>query len=312
MRYWLTTHWPPPKNKAQNYQPSGVYLPIDRYEKIYPRFNEGDLIFIYQSRSGRSIIERFPDGTEKKHVRVKGREGVIALVKAKTGIIERQEPPEEYTNHTTIWWRYGANTESINSNGFVSRVQLNRILGYKSNFNYRGFGEAKSGTKEITKEQFDEIHKLFVEESNSKVNREMRQHRSVQFGSGGEGELHKALKNLIASSPSEIIGEEGIVLVEKEHSFSTGDRVDVLLRDSHGRCIVVEVEPECEKDNYIGAEQCVKYRALQAFESNVTLAEVRAILFAKKIDRTVRECCDSNGIQCIEPSEADIALVNSH
>lgn len=236
----------------------------------------------------------------EQHKRDKGREGIIALLQATTPIKESGEPLTEYSNHPSLWWRYCAETFPINTNGFVGRGELNRILGYKSNYVFHGFGESSSGLKEISFEQYEEIRRLFVVSSAANTRKGMLQHRRSSVGAGGEGELHKALKNLIASAPSTVIGESGITLVEEEHHFCTGDRVDVLLRDFLGRYIVVEIEQVCEMDNYIGVAQCIKYRALQAFECNMNLSEVRAILFAKRIDKSVQRRCDDNKILWIE------------
>lgn len=39
--------------------------------------------------------------------------------------------PENYTDGSEIWWRYKADAEVINSNGFVKRQSLARILDYE-------------------------------------------------------------------------------------------------------------------------------------------------------------------------------------
>src|ERR1017187_6581220 len=45
----------------------------------------------------------------------------------------------------------------------------------------------------------------------------------------------------------------------------TGDRIDVLLRDSVGRLLAVEVELDCDGSHLAGPLQCMKYRSMLAY-----------------------------------------------
>ena len=47
-------------------------------------------------------------------------------------------------------------------------------------------------------------------------------------GEGGEGSVHKHLKEAVAENPVEFLGEEGLRLEKVEFSFgATGDRIDM-------------------------------------------------------------------------------------
>ena len=69
-------------------------------------------------------------------------------------------------------------------------------------------------------------------------------------GGGGEGEEHENLKDYLADNPSEL--GEGLKLIKKEYTFNLGGRVDILLQDSSGNPVTVEVKP------YIPSEAMTK------------------------------------------------------
>lgn len=136
---------------------------------------------------------------------------------------------------------------------------------------------------------------------NKKIKKENITRRLIPTGiSVPEGEVHKKIKKLIASNPSLYLNETGLMHIETEYVFNTNDRVDLLLRDQYGRFIVVEVEPECEKNNHIGSAQCMKYRSLLSFERERKENEVRAILAAIKISRDVVEKAKKYNIETKE------------
>ena len=92
-----------------------------------------------------------------------------------------------------------------------------------------------------------------------------------------ESEMHKKIKELIASNPSFYLKDPNLEHIKTEYIYKTSDRVDILLRDQYDRFVVVEVEPECEKNIHIGSEQCMKYRSLMSFENDRNENEIRAI-----------------------------------
>ena len=158
---------------------------------------------------------------------------------------------------------------------------------------YRGFGRKHSGVKDITIEEYQNLLKYFLkddENENQKLREKNKPYKHApNYISAPEGEMHKKIKELIASNPSLYLKEPNLEHIKTEYSFKTNDRVDILLRDQYGMFVVVEVEPECEKNNHIGSAQCMKYRSLMSFENERKEGEVRAILAAKSISKDVAE-----------------------
>ena len=119
-------------------------------------------------------------------------------------------------------------------------------------------------------------------------------------GGGGESEKHRILKEYLADNPSQL-GTE-LKPGKKEHTFGSGDRVDILLRDSVGKPVTVEVETHISSGNYVGVWQAVKYKHLAAVEYNLPCEEVRSILAAPEIPEDVKKKCEELDIEPIEVS----------
>lgn len=117
-----------------------------------------------------------------------------------------------------------------------------------------------------------------------------------KYGPGGEGERHRVLKQFVADHPERLgLGRgEGVV----EHSFVTGDRVDVSVELANGEACVVEVEVEGEP-TLIGAHQALKYRALRAGQLNLRKLP-HAFLVAYSIPKSVKKFCKRHGVTALE------------
>lgn len=111
--------------------------------------------------------------------------------------------------------------------------------------------------------------------------------RKGKYGSRGESKRHLRLKRYIARHPRCL--ELGPGRGWQEHSFVTGDRVDVLVELNDGRECVVEVELEGQP-TLVGAHQALKYRALRAGQSDTTELPF-AILAAYSIPQNVVDFC---------------------
>lgn len=83
------------------------------------------------------------------------------------------------------------------------------------------------------------------------------------FGSGGEGEEHKAIKLYIFEHP-ESIGIKDVNKAETENPLPSGDKQDVYFELSNGNRVAVEVKPSKSPDYDItrGIFQCIKYKAV--------------------------------------------------
>lgn len=87
------------------------------------------------------------------------------------------------------------------------------------------------------------------------------------YGSGGEGEEHKKLKEYIAKHPN-AIGILGVKVAKTEHDLLSGDRLDVYFECKGTKHIAVEVKPSTspEQDVLRGIFQCIKYKAVMDSE----------------------------------------------
>ena len=124
----------------------------------------------------------------------------------------------------------------------------------------------------------------------------------VGSGGGGESDEHRELKERLAENTFELDAE--LELVKIEHTFGSGDRVDILLRDGSENPVTVEVETGFSygSGRYVGVWQAVKYQHLAAMEFGLACEQVRSILAAPKIPDDVKIECEKLGIEPIEVS----------
>jgi hypothetical protein len=300
MNYWLTTHWPAPADTPAS-EPHGDVWVKDGKWNVIKQLAPGDLVFIYESRSGPLPLRYDSHGLSFRAPKALGREGIVALVRVVEPAKQPAESaPELYDNGQKMWWRYRAVTEPVNSGGFIRRSKFLPLLGYKATWNLHGFGDNNSGVKRLEAHEFTGLRKLYEESADQEDRkRDSNNTRGGHFGGcGGEGEVHKALKELIAADPAGVLGEDGLSLFQLEYPFKcTGDRIDVVLRDKDKKYVAVEVEVECDKDHRAGPLQCIKYRAMLAYVFDRPLKEVRCILVAHKIVPTIRARCAAFGIE---------------
>ncbi|MCZ0940202.1 MAG: hypothetical protein OXJ55_16280 [Caldilineaceae bacterium] len=113
-----------------------------------------------------------------------------------------------------------------------------------------------------------------------------------------EGEEHRRLKELVAAKP-ELIGLPAGSEPEIEHSFLSGDRVDVKFNLPNGDAAVVEVETIVPEP---GAHQAVKYRALLEVQRSDALGSghVQAILVAHEFDGETRKLAEKYQIRLVK------------
>jgi hypothetical protein len=300
MNYWVTTHWPRRAHLPDDSPHEGVWVPDGRHDVIN-RVNPGDMVFIYETQSGRTEIQINADGTTTKFPRRRGLEGIVALVCVTEKAYQLEDSaPDTYTDGTTVWWRYYAPTTSVNSVGFIPRRQAATLLGYSEEYVFRGYGEGHTGLKEIEKDRFDRLLAAFVASAEVDEKQKIERARQSRFGRGGEGPVHLALKNRIAADPAGVLDEEGLKLWAVEWGLSTGDCIDVVLKDRFDRFVSVEVEVDCTATEMPGPLQCMKYRAMLSYFFNRPCSEIRTILAAHSIHSDLRKRCESHLIQCHE------------
>lgn len=105
---------------------------------------------------------------------------------------------------------------------------------------------------------------------------------------GGESIEHKAIKEAVFKDPEKHLAEP-MTPIRLEKAFLTGDVLDVLLQDTLGRYVCVEVEVDIGNTDDIGFHQAGKYRVLTAMEYGVKPKDVRAIVVARSIAAALAE-----------------------
>ncbi|MBM4147854.1 MAG: hypothetical protein FJ224_02255 [Lentisphaerae bacterium] len=300
MNYWITTHWPPRADNSKR-EPSGVWLPDGR-QQAGVQLHADDPVLIYESRSGRTELREKADGSTYAVKSVRGKEGIVAVTRALEGIHRNPDTTvTRYVDGTEICWCWQAATELLSSNGFVQRAELNRVLGYKPSYNLRGFGDRKSGLKRISKEEYETLVAIFKRRAGRSdlVTRALRKKHSPRVrGTGGESPEHKHLKERVAADPSAVLGEAGLRTVKVESSFPTGDRADIVLEDSLGRIIGVEIELRVGDLDLPGVLQALKYRAMLELTHEQKHGQGRAFLVAHSISPGIRDLCTQYRVEC--------------
>jgi hypothetical protein len=308
MHYWVTSHWPPHDYETLEESMSGLWLPDGR-EGAGADFRAGDIVLVYQSKTGRTEIRKRNDGSTVKIKTAEGREGIIGVTSARTDIYALQDStPTDYTNGTTLWWRWFASLETISRAGFVSRAEMNTTLGYKENYSARGFGDSHSGLKKITEDQY--IHILNIFKSNAPpITTPTTSVLPNPHNCGGDGEesdAHRFLKEYVASSPSEILGERGLETVMMEWPFVTGDRADLVLLDMTGRIIGLEVEVDVVSSEDAGLLQAIKYRHMLEPVTKREKGDSRAMLVAYSISDDMKQFCQKYHVEFFEVSRSEV------
>lgn len=298
MHYWITTHWPRREDESIDEPHEGVWVQ-DGKQHLIDQVAPQDLVFIYESKSGPAAIREYVDGTTRRIACRPGREGIVALVEVTEMAFQPEESrPEKYDDGTELWWRYYAPTRSVNSAGFLPRIEVASLLGFSDRYVFRGFGDEHSGLKQIPEETFERIRDAFIASSRrDEEDRVARAGAGGRFGGGGEGPEHLALKKRIAANPAEVLGEPGLTLWNEEWLLPTNDKIDLVLKDALDRFVAVEVEVDCEATELPGPLQCMKYRAMLSYFFERPVEEVRCILAAHSIHAEVQRRCTRHLIE---------------
>ncbi len=294
--YWITTHWPPEIDTQADFS---IYL-YEGTQQVGVDIGLGDRVWIYQSNSGRRILRETPTGSTYKKNRQPGKGGVVALMEVVNELHDIDKQPDKYEDGSERWWRWRADTKLINQSGFVPKLQLNQIMGYKPEYVFRGFGDRHSGLKKITEEIHERILQAFNEKQppeTKPLRRDPREYVHRRRGQGGEGPDHKQLKERIAANPSQVLGEDGLSLIQMEYPFPTGDRADIMLVDKDNRYVAIEVEVKVDMRDLSGVLQAIKYSRMYAIECRRKFEEVRAFLVAHQISQDVLELCKEYDIE---------------
>lgn len=88
--------------------------------------------------------------------------------------------------------------------------------------------------------------------------------KAGSYGSGGEGEEHKAIKKFIMEHPSTVNKTWKVIQSSTEELLPSCDRLDVFFVLKDGDHIAIEVKPSTSPDSDItrGLFQCIKYKVV--------------------------------------------------
>lgn len=101
----------------------------------------------------------YSESTNKK-TRMKGRFGIIALVKSESKFKENDWYRDIYIDRDPIYWKWSADTEIIHVGGFVPQKVVCEILDKEPNYVFRGWG-----INDITEIQFKRLCEYYVTHS---------------------------------------------------------------------------------------------------------------------------------------------------
>jgi hypothetical protein len=302
MNWWVTTHWPPREDDPDNIA-NGLWLPDGR-EAAGKDVRKGDMVVVYQTKTGRKEVKIQPDGQKLFIKRLKGKGGVIAITEAQGPLrTDKDSATKEYTDGSKIWWRWYTPLKIKTRSGFLSRERLNKILGFASNNPLRGFGDLKSGLKKISREEFEQILEAFKENLLSPPMLPPKSRIPHDTSGGVESKEHRYLKEYVAANPAELLHEEGVRRLFTEYLFCTNDQADVVLEDRFGRVIGVEVEVAIDEKNLAGMLQAIKYRYMLEVTYERSVGDSRALLVAYQISPGVKDLCKKYNVEAVEVAE---------
>jgi hypothetical protein len=122
-------------------------------------------------------------------------------------------------------------------------------------------------------------------------------HLKRKYGKGGESKEHKQLKEFVSKNPDKIGLNSSEVKAFVEHSYISGDLVDILFAPSKGE---INTVVEIELDNVEpGIHQAIKYRALRCSQLGLSLSDksVKATVVAWQFNKYEIDLCVKYGIQ---------------
>lgn len=299
MNCWITTHWPPSEDEPDNIA-KGLWLPDGR-EAAGKDVRKGDMVVVYQTKTGKIEEKRQPDGKKFFVRRLKGKEGIIAIAEAQGPLREdKGSTPKRYTDGSERWWRWYTPLKIKTRSGFLSRERLNKILSYKPNNLLRGFGDLKSGLKNISREEFEQILDAFKENLHTPLELSLKPRIPHDTSGGVESDEHRYLKKYVAANPTDVLHEEGVCHLSTEYLFCTNDQADVVLEDRFGRVIGVEVEVSIDETNLAGMLQAIKYRYMLEVTHKRSAGDSRALLVAYQISPAVKKACETYSVEAVE------------
>jgi hypothetical protein len=305
VRYWIAAQSPPLEGSPDQ-KLDRLSLAAGR-EAAGRELEVGDLVLVYQSRSGRAVRLREANGTEKKVRTMAGRQGIAALAEV-TGPIAHD--PEigrtHYVDGTEISWSWSVPTAAFSVHGHVPLSDVNRILGFKPTYNFGGFAYRNSGLREIEGHQYWALVERFRSSATN-----LRSVRPLPpDGPGEERGGRRLLVEYVAADPTLALREAGLETLAVAHDLPAGDSADIVLEDRAGAVVAVQVDAE---DDWLATIAHTSLRrAMLELEMGRRLGESRVFVVAYSVSREMRELCASYGVETFAIDRNLVRSWNGH
>jgi hypothetical protein len=305
LRYWLSAQAPPPEG-APDQKFDCLPLAAGR-EAAGLELEPGDLVLVYQSKSGRPVRRGNADGTETWVRTVAGRQGIAAVAEV-AGRVTRDAGIEktEYIDGAELCWCWRAPLNAFSIDGYVPLSDVNRVLGFKPAYNFGGFAYRNSGLREIEGGEYWALVEIF--RSNAKSVRPARGSigSSAAKESAEERDALRLLADYVAADPTFALREPGLETLAVAHQLPAGDSADVVLEDRAGTVVAVQVD--AEEDCLATIAHASIRRAMLELELGRRSGQSRAFVVAYSVSRETRDLCASYGVECFA---VDRSLVRS-
>ncbi len=298
MRYWISAQAPPLEGSPEQ-EFDCLSLAAGR-EAAGLELEPGDLVLVYQSRSGRAVRRREADGTEAWVQTVAGLQGIAAIAEVEGRVTrDPQIGKTAYVDGTELCWCWRAPINGFSIDGYVPLSDVNRILGFKPAYNFGGFAYRNSGLREIEAAQYWALAGIFRSNAKSARPPRDRSRSSRPLEANGSSEGQGALRLLVeyvAADPTLALREAGLETLAVAHELPAGDSADVVLEDRAGTVVAVQVG--AEEDRLATIAHSSIRRAMLELEMGRRRGQSRAFVVAYSVSQEMRELCGSYGIEC--------------
>lgn len=298
MKYWLSAQAPPLEGSPDR-QFDWIPLAAGR-EAAGLELAPGDLVLLYQSKSGRAVRRRNAEGREALVQTVAGRQGIAAVAEVQGRVThDPQIGQTAYADGTELRWCWRAPIRAFSTDGHVPLSDVNRILGFKPTYNFGGFAYRDSGLREIDASQYWGLLEIF--RSNAKGARlphdPAHGPRPLEASGSSEGEgALRLLIDYVAADPTFALREAGLETLAVAHQLPAGDSADVVLEDRAGTVVAVQVD--AEEDHLATIAHASIRRAMLELEMGRRPGQSRAFVVAYSVSQEMREICGSYDVEC--------------
>jgi hypothetical protein len=298
VRYWIAAQAPPLESDPDRGFDC-VSLAEGR-EALGLELEPGDLVLVYQSRSGRAVKQRSAEGGEVWVPTVAGRQGIAAVAEVEDRVTrDARISGTEYADGRELCWCWRAPIDAISTDGHVSLSDVNRILGFKPTYNFGGFAYRNSGLREIEAAQYWDLVEIFrgnarrARPARDSIRGSLPKRAVDRHAARGARRL---LVDYVAADPAFALRETGLETLAVSHPLPAGASADIVLEDRAGTVVAVQVDPE--EDGLATVAHASIRRAMIELEMERRPGRSRVFVVAYSLSQEMREACTSYGVEC--------------